>query len=145
MIAVATPADAGAMAQVLGDWIGVTAWMPKLHTPAENIWFCDHLIKTCEVWVIRTPDVAGFIARQGTEVPALYVAVAARGRGQGKSLLDRAKVDRDSLDLWTFQANARAIAFYLREGFTEIRRTTGEGNDEKLPDLRLRWTRKPQS
>ena len=50
-----------------------------------------------------------------------------------------AKAGRDRLELWTFQANTRAIAFYRREGFVEAARTDGSGNDEKLPDLRLVW------
>ena len=131
------------MAQILGGWIGATDWMPKLHTPAQDLWFCGHLIETTQVFVIRMPEVRGFLARQGDEVPALYLAHDARGQGLGKALLDRAKQDRDRLELWTFQANPRAIRFYQREGFVEDHRTTGAGNDESLPDMRLIWTRKP--
>lgn len=140
----ARPTDAAGMAQVLGAWIAATPWMPKLHTPAEEVWFCRHLIETCEVWVVRAPTAAGFLARQGDEIPALYLAPDLRGLGHGKALLDLAKQGRDRLELWTFQANTRAIGFYLREGFSEDRRTMGEGNAENLPDIRLIWTRKPQ-
>ena len=137
------------MAQVLGGWIKATPWMPKLHLPVEDVWFCSSLIDTCDVWVLRQPvvigptetddTVSGFLARRGDEVQALYLAPDARGQGYGKALLDLAKAVRDRLELWTFQANIRAIAFYRREGFTETARTDGSGNDEKLPDLRLVW------
>ena len=159
MIELAKPLDAAAMAQVLGGWIKATPWMPKLHLPIEDVWFCGHLIDTCDVWVLRQPTingftvtdnavtgptepddtVSGFLARRGDQVQALYLAPDARGQGYGKALLDLAKAGRDRLELWTFQANTRAIAFYRREGFTETTRTDGSGNDEKLPDLRLVW------
>ena len=142
MIGLARPRDAASMAQVLGGWIAETPWMPKLHTLDEDAWFCGHLIETSEVFVIRSLGVTGFLARSALEIPALYLAPAQRGQGLGKALLDRAKADRDRLELWTFQANTRAIAFYLREGFVEDHRTTGDGNDEKLPDVRLIWSRK---
>lgn len=142
MIDLARPDDAAGMAQALGGWISATPWMPKLHTPAEELWFCGDLIETCDVWVIRRPGVVGFLARQDLEIAALYLAPSARGQGYGKALLTQAKADRDQLELWTFQANTRAISFYLREGFTEVKRTMGEGNQEKLPDVRLLWTRK---
>ena len=83
----------------------------------------------------------GFLTRNGEDIPALYVADHARGRGLGKALLDDAKTGTPALTLWTFEANARARAFYAREGFTELTRTDGARNDEGLPDIRLGWTR----
>ena len=44
-----------------------------------------------------------------------------------------------ALTLWTFQANVAARAFYIREGFSEVETSAGEGNDEGLPDVRLDW------
>ena len=139
MIDTAGRADAPGMAMVLGDWIKQTPWMPDLHLPVEHIWFCEGLTDTCAVWVLRQDAVAGFIARRGEEVTALYLAPAARGQGHGKALLDLAKAGQDRLTLWTFQANTRAIAFYKREGFAETARTEGAGNDENLPDVRMVW------
>jgi GNAT superfamily N-acetyltransferase len=49
------------------------------------------------------------------------------------------KAREPRLVLWTFQANSAAIAFYLREGFVEIERTDGAGNEEGLPDVRMIW------
>jgi putative acetyltransferase len=60
-----------------------------------------------------------------------------RGRGEGSARrLDHAKVGRDRLSLWTFQANERA----RREGFAEVRMTEGD-NKEGLPDVLLEWVR----
>ena len=60
MIELAKPLDAAAMAQVLGGWIKATPWMPKLHLPIEDVWFCSSLIDTCAVWVLRQPTINGF-------------------------------------------------------------------------------------
>jgi len=43
------------------------------------------------------------------------------------------------LSLWAFAANHGAIAFYGRAGFVEVLRTDGSGNEERQPDVRMRW------
>lgn len=141
MIRPAVPEDALALGTILSDWIDEMPWMPRLHSRDEDRGFCLHLVETMTVWAVQ-PDrqVLGFLARDGAEVPALYLAPEARGRGLGKALLDEAKAASDGcLRLWTFQANTDAIRFYRREGFAEVARTDGAGNDEKLSDLRLEW------
>ena len=69
----ATPADAPAIAAILGAWNRDTAWMPKLHSPAEDLGFAQHLIASRTTRVLRAPDVIGFLARAGEEVEALYM------------------------------------------------------------------------
>ncbi|MBM1221510.1 GNAT family N-acetyltransferase [Ponticoccus sp. SC2-23] len=132
--------DAPALGTILSDWIDETVWMPRLHSRAEDRGFVEGLIRDAEVWTDETRS--GFVARSGEEVPALYLAPGARGRGLGAELLNAARTRRESLGLWTFQANSRAVAFYLREGFTEAHRTEGD-NAEGLPDIRLIWRRAP--
>jgi ribosomal protein S18 acetylase RimI-like enzyme len=85
----------------------------------------------------------GFLAQRHGHIDALYLAPEARGLGIGKALLDQVKTEQPLIELWTFQANVRAIAFYLREGFHEAERTDGRRNDEGLPDLRLVWEKAP--
>ncbi len=135
----ATSADAPTLARTLGDWVRETGWMPVLHTREEDLGFLRHLIDTTEVTLAEDAEPLGFLSLDGADVRALYLAPAARGRGIGRALLDRAKAGRDHLELWTFEANAPAIAFYEREGFRVAERTDGSGNDERLPDLRLIW------
>lgn len=139
----ATPEDAPALAAILREWIDATDWMPKVHGPDEDEGFLRHLIATRVVRVATLDGApAGFLARQGGEVDALYVAARHRGRGIGAALIDEAKGE-GALTLWTFQANTRAIAFYRRQGFTEGQRTDGSRNEERLPDLRLDWRAAP--
>ena len=132
--------EAKALAVILSDWIDETTWMPKIHTPEEDERFLRHLITEKEVTVVRGPDgPQGFMARDGHEIHALYLCPAARKAGYGAALLNRAKTATDRIELWTFQANAGARAFYKREGFVEVEFTDGAGNDEKQPDVRLVW------
>lgn len=139
----ATPADAGPLALILGQWIAATEWMPKLHTAEEDVGFLGRLIATRLVRVARDgSEAAGFLARQGGEVDALYIGGRHRRRGIGTALVQEAKAIGE-LTLWTFQANTHAIAFYRQLGFAEIARTDGRGNDERLPDLRLHWRAEP--
>lgn len=137
MIRRAEAADAGWCARVLGDWVRETGWMPVLHSREEDLGFVAGLIAQAEVWVAE----GGFVVREGEEVRALYLAPAARGRGVGRALLDVAKEGRGRLALWAFAANAGALRFYAREGFCEVARTDGAGNEERLPDVRMVWER----
>lgn len=134
--------DVRPLALIMAEWIRETAWMPKLHTEPEDLKYIRHLIDHKEVTVFRNwlgPQ--GFLARDGAIVHCLYIRRTIRGRGYGKRLLDRVKGIEPRLELWCFEANTRAQAFYLREGFREAERTDGAGNDEKLPDIRFVWER----
>lgn len=51
-----------------------------------------------------------------TELQGLYVLAAWHGRGVGQALLDRVLTDA-SCSLWVLEDNARARAFYARNGF----------------------------
>ncbi|QEW21846.1 putative acetyltransferase [Marinibacterium anthonyi] len=83
--------------------------------------------------------IAGFLAREGEAVHALYIRPDCTGQGIGAALLGLAKSESPRLRLWTFQANTGAQRFYLREGFGELCRTDGDGNDEGLPDIQYLW------
>jgi len=136
----ARPTDAEAIGQILSDWIDETAWMPRIHKrEAEQAFARDLVAKGWVSVARRCGRVAGFLARDGEEVVALYVAAHARGHGVGAALIDRAKKKSRCLSLWTFQFNEPARAFYERHGFIEVERTGGAGNDEKLPDIRYVW------
>ncbi len=141
-LARARPRDARPLAAILHGWTAETGWMPRIHTAEETAGLLRRLIRTCDVDTVRGwRGPVGFLARDGAVIHALYLAPGARGRGWGRRLLDRAKARAPRLTLWAFQANGRALAFYAREGFVEVERSDGAGNDEKLPDVRLEWRR----
>lgn len=134
----ARQADSRALAAILGDWVRETGWMPLLHTREEDLAFVRGLTGRGLVTVADDDGPQGFLAREGEEVLALYLAPSARGRGLGRILLDRAKAESPRLGLWTFERNEGARRFYAREGFAEVNRTDGD-NEEGLPDVRLAW------
>lgn len=66
------------------------------------------------------------------ELRGLYVAAAQLGSGLGQRLLDEVLPDGQPAELWVFERNVRARAFYQRNGF----RTDGaEFTDERFPEL----------
>ncbi len=139
-IIVATPAHPAPLARILGDWFREAGWMPILHSRAEDTAFLTTLIEGTRVRVAEDAAGAlGFMAQDGPEIRALYLAPRGRGCGIGHALLAEAKATHSNLALWAFQANTRALAFYRREGFHEGQRTDGSGNEEGLPDVRMVW------
>lgn len=136
----AQPLDAGQIGDILHRFEIETPWMPKEHTAAEILRFCDVMIDRGWVSVaVRERKVLGFIALDGIEICSLYVAPDARGQGVGTALLSHAKALSPELRLHTFQANAPAQKFYLREGFREVGRSDGQHHSEGLPDISYHW------
>lgn len=132
--------DFGALARIIGDWVRETGWMPVLHSREDDKGFVAGLLGGHTVRVARDGMARlGFLARQGGRIQALHVEAGSRGLGIGKALLAEVKVAEPEIEVWTFQANARALAFYRREGFREAARTDGSGNEEGLPDVSLMW------
>jgi GNAT superfamily N-acetyltransferase len=140
------PKDAPVCAAILNDWIDRTEWMPRCHPPDDvERYFREEVLPNRTVVMADRTAPCGFIAIDMGDrlVTALYLAPEARGQGVGKALVDYAKaLLSDHVSLWTFLANARARAFYAREGFREVRRTEGD-NEEGLPDVLLRWRPDP--
>lgn len=126
---------------MITEAVEARAWKPRLHSAAQDISHAGTLIDRGWVTVAeleRAP--AGFLARQGTAIHALFVAGRAQRQGLGAALLSDAKARAERLELWTFQHNLGAQRFYQRHGFDEIARTQGD-NEEGLPDIRYLWRR----
>ncbi|MEM0935679.1 MAG: GNAT family N-acetyltransferase [Pseudomonadota bacterium] len=132
--------DAAAAAAILNAWIDATPWMPRIHSPADVARHYRETVFAERSVLVAGDPIMGFLALDDGAacVTALYLSTP--GQGIGKALLDRAKVGRARLELWTFLDNRRARRFYAREGFAEIQRTDGD-NEEGLPDVLLRWER----
>ncbi len=136
--------DAVPCARILGDWFTATAWLPRLHTPAEDLAFLRQMIGRDRVTVAAHKDIAvGFMALDGSDLSHLYVDAAWRGQGIGGQLLQKAQASRDQLALWCFQANEGARAFYERHGFEVAETTDGADNEEGVPDMRYEWRAAP--
>ncbi len=132
--------DAGTTGAILSAFIDETDWMPRLYTRAQDIGFAGSMIESGWVNVATLQEhVVGFMARDGVDINALYVAPQHRSKGVGAALITQAQAHNAHLKLWTFVANIRAQAFYAQHGFREIGRTDGTNNEEGLPDIQLEW------
>lgn len=139
----ATAADAGAIGDIWLDAWRATFDFPPAH-PDDDVrrWLADRLVPTTETWVAveASGRVVGFVAVSDAMVEQLYIAPDRTGRGLGTRLLDLAKARRPGgLDLYCFQVNARARAFYERHGFTATAFGDGTANEEHQPDVRYAW------
>lgn len=116
-------------------------FLSVLHTAQEDREYFGHLIADGGVTVaLDDGRLAGFIALGKKRVEQLYVDPAHWRRGIGTRLLRHAQAARPAgLDLWVFQHNLGAIAFYERHGFQVAETTEGEGNDEREPDALMVW------
>ena len=117
-------------------------YLPDLHTAAEDrAYLREHVFPSCDVWVaLEEHAIVGFCAFRDGWIDQLYVESAHQGRGVGSALLERAKSAQQHVQLWTFQRNVRALAFYAARGFRIVRRTDGSGNEEHEPDVLLAWS-----
>jgi GNAT superfamily N-acetyltransferase len=118
-------------------------WLAGLHTPEQDRWFFrERVFKACEVWgAFDGAAMTGMIAFRADWIDQLYVLPEAQGCGVGTELLQVAQNGFDRLQLWTFQRNVQARAFYEAKGFALVQETGGAGNEEKEPDARYLWTR----
>jgi GNAT superfamily N-acetyltransferase len=116
-------------------------WLPKLYTSQQElVYFRDTVLATHTVLFTREENRhAGFIAFDDVWVHHLYLHPDFQRRSLGKALLDCAKDAACPRRLWSFQRNTGARRFYAREGFAEIRTTSGD-NEEREPDVLLEWT-----
>jgi GNAT superfamily N-acetyltransferase len=128
-------------------------YLPQLHTPAEDVvLFSERVLPTSHVTVAEVEaevgaaagsdrGVVGFSAVKDGWLDHLYVVPSQQGGGIGGALLARAMDESPGgLTLWAFAANHGAIAFYGRAGFVEVLRTDGSGNEERVPDVQMRWS-----
>jgi GNAT superfamily N-acetyltransferase len=143
MIRRANAQDADAIAALFTAARAEHRFLPALHTAEDDRWFVRELmLPGQEVWVAEEDgSIVGFAALNDGQLVQLFVHPLSQGRGVGRTLLDKAKERRPAgFTLWTFQANGGARRFYEREGLVAIEFTDGAANEEKLPDVRYKWT-----
>jgi GNAT superfamily N-acetyltransferase len=141
--------DAAAIADVYLAAVQATYDFPLAHSDEQvREWIRDVVVPTQEVWVATASDgtVVALMALTSDMLDQLYVAPGWTGRGIGSRLVTLAKARRPGgLDLYTFQVNSGARRFYERQGFLEVARGDGSGNEEEQPDVRYAWRPKAPS
>jgi GNAT superfamily N-acetyltransferase len=137
----ARSADAPAVAAVFLAARREMRYLPVLHTDEDTGRFFATVVATRRVEVAEDPSgVIGFAAVHDGWLEHLYVRPGAQGAGVGGRLMAWAKEALpDGVDLWVFEPNTRARAFYAAHGLREVLRTDGSGNEERVPDVQMRW------
>jgi putative acetyltransferase len=117
------------------------SFLMEIHDAEEDRRFLSGvMLAQNDVWIALVDDeLAGFIAFSNGWVNQLYVAPADQGRGVGGRLLEVAQRANESLQLWAFEENEPAIAFYERRGFRIVERTDGAANEARRADVRMVW------
>ena len=117
------------------------AYLPQLHPSDElRAYFASVVAAGATTVAVRDGRVVAFVALDDAWVEHLYVDPPHWRQGIGAALLRHAQAARpEGLQLWVFQRNADAIAFYERHGFAIAERTDGAGNEEREPDARMVW------
>ena len=139
------PADGAAVAAVFGAARAGMTYLPALHTADEDrAFFTDRVLGSGAHFVTMAEAggaVVAFSAVRDGWLEHLYVTPPSQGRGIGSALLRQAMAENPGgLELWVFEPNVRATALYRRLGFGVVERTDGGRNEERVPDLRMRWT-----
>jgi GNAT superfamily N-acetyltransferase len=140
----ALPRDAAAIAHVhIASREAAMPYLPqRRRTDAEvEAWVRDVVLPGARVWVAEEDsEVVGYAALEGGTLNALYLLAHARRRGMGTLLLERARrASPEGLDLFVFQRNTDARAFYEHHGFTVVDTNDGSRNMEREPDMTMRW------
>ncbi len=125
-----------------------------LHTPAEDRrWMRDvftyQVVLVAEEDLTSDPDdrtesgrLVGFLSMGNGTIHNLYIRPGYQDRGIGHELIETAKASScGQLKLWVFEPNEGAIRFYQRHGFSTLRKTDGQDNEEKVPDRQMIWQR----
>jgi ribosomal protein S18 acetylase RimI-like enzyme len=82
--------------------------------------------------------VVGLLAINGSRLNQLYIHNDYQKTGIGSRLLNLAKeLSPGKLELFTFEVNNNARAFYEKHGFKIVGR--GFENEENLPDIKYEW------
>lgn len=118
--------------------------MPYLHRPHSDdetrAYFRRVVGDRAAWWVAQIGDeIVGYMLIDGADLNHLYVRPGWQRRGIGLSLLTKAKaLSPRRLELWTFQRNTSARAFYEAHGFRAVAYTDG-CNEENEPDVKYEW------
>ena len=113
-----------------------------VHSFSEHLAFLQSkLIKENKVYLAidrGLESIVGILAISGNQLNQLYIHIDYQRMGVGSRLLNLAKeLSPGKLELYTFEINKKARAFYEKHGFYIIGR--GSENEENLPDIQYEW------
>jgi len=108
-------------------------YLNRPHTDAETRDRFTRIVgdRPAAWWVARDEgQIVGYMLIAGESLDHLYVRPDRQRRGVGLSLLSKAKaLSPRRLELWTFQRNTGARAFYEAQGFHAVEYTDGSNEE----------------
>ncbi|HXQ59922.1 MAG TPA: GNAT family N-acetyltransferase [Acidimicrobiales bacterium] len=116
-------------------------YLPVLHTDEDTAGHFAGVVQRSHVELaVRDGTTVGFAAVKGSWLEHLHVRPGAQSAGVGGLLIQWVKQFLPSgVDLWVFQENTRARAFYASHGLRVVTLTDGADNEEHRPDAHMRW------
>jgi GNAT superfamily N-acetyltransferase len=135
------PDDVAPVARIMRSTYDRMPYIPRLHTPEEDLAYIAGVFAEHEAWVAEDGSVVfGFAILSADQLLQIHVDPAEQNKGIGSRLVAQAKKRRPGgFSLWVFQKNEGARRFYERHGLELVRVTDGEGNEEREPDAQYEW------
>ncbi|MEU0759132.1 GNAT family N-acetyltransferase [Streptomyces microflavus] len=142
----ATAQDAEAVTGVfLASRGAAMPYLPRVHSDEDTLAWITHVVLPTST-AVRVAEGAegellGFAVLAGDdELDHLYLRPDALRRGIGSRLLAEVREAAGGpLNLYVFQRNTAARAFYERHGFTAVAFDDGGRNEENEPDVLYHW------
>ncbi|MFI1841227.1 GNAT family N-acetyltransferase [Streptomyces microflavus] len=142
----ATAQDAEAVTGVfLASRAAAMPYLPRAHSDEDTLAWITHVVLPTST-AVRVAEGAegellGFAVLAGDdELDHLYLRPDALRRGIGSRLLAEVREAAGGpLNLYVFQRNTAARAFYERHGFTAVAFDDGGRNEENEPDVLYQW------
>jgi ribosomal protein S18 acetylase RimI-like enzyme len=119
---------------ITDDWHSIPSLKERLEKPHSEFVVADDGSEICGMAFASTLDDGKTVM-----LHQLYVKPGQQGRGVGGLLLDEIEAafpDADKVRLEVEEANAKAVAFYLAQGFSQVGRTANCGKEQSgIPAL----------
>ena len=133
--------DVAPIARMMRSTYDEMTYIPRVHTPEEDLAYIAGLVAEHEVWVAEEGRaVLGFAILSADQLLQIHVEPGEQNRSIGGRLFAEAKKRRPAgFSLWVFQKNEGARRFYERHGCELVRVTDGQGNEEREPDAQYEW------
>ena len=137
--------DAGATGEILYAFTRDNDWMPKLYSRAETIAFCGTMIDQGWVTVAETETgVAGFLARDGEHVCALYLAGRAQRQGLANACWMRPRLGASASGCILLPPIPARGASICAKDFTRLPGATGQAMKKICPTLPMSGARRTE-
>lgn len=117
--------------------ISVHKYIPQEYW-TSNAKYVKEAIQEAEVYVYEdNKEIIGFIGINTRHIEGIFVEEKYRNQGIGKELIAYCKTKYDKLTLEVYSKNTKAIKFYEREQFKQIKEYVDEANNEA--EILMEW------